>query len=153
MRRLSQPAACLAACWAMMGCQAPRAVVATDRTQPEAIAASGAQAAAGPHATQAATPCSPPWGAGPFARLDVPVSTQPVAAPARAVAEQVNGCGGVRFRIALDGTPQDVEVLADAPSGYGFGDHVRRVILATRWSGGDDPSWHYVDYKVVVPRR
>ena len=60
-----------------------------------------------------------------------------------ALAEHVNGCAGVRFRIGRDGTPRDIQVLADYPVGYGFGDAVQQMVATTRWTPRDDLAWHY----------
>ncbi|MBV9784252.1 MAG: energy transducer TonB [Acidisphaera sp.] len=64
--------------------------------------------------------------------------------PARALAEHVSGCAGVRFRIASDGSPHDITVMAEYPAGYGFGDTARAVIAAARWPPKDDEAWRYL---------
>ena len=79
-----------------------------------------------------------------------PVQTASIPKPARAVAEHVNGCGGVRFRIGPNGMPQDIEVMADYPVGYGFGETVRQAVASSRWAPRDDLSWHYVNYTILM---
>jgi hypothetical protein len=90
-----------------------------------------------------ATACAEPWGSGPFTEVGPPVSAPPVIKPARAAREHVSGCAGLRFRIAADGTPTDVEVLVEAPAGYGFGEAATRRVEASRWGARADGAFHY----------
>jgi len=56
-----------------------------------------------------------------------------------------DGCAGVTFHVAADGTVQQVEVVAEWPAGYGIGEYVRRELEATRFqppTGGVVPL-HY----------
>jgi hypothetical protein len=154
VRRFGLTAASLLAVIALAACQEQRTVV-VEQAQAGSVAAQGTPAVPprpAPKRHAGAAQCEPPWGTGPFTRVGNPISTQPVPKPARALAEHVSGCGGVRFRIGPDGAPQDVDVLAEYPVGYGFGDHVKALIENSRWSPRDDLSWHYVDYTVIVPR-
>ncbi len=90
-----------------------------------------------------ATACAEPWGSGPFTQAGPPLSAPPVVPPARAAREHVSGCAGLRFRIGADGTPGDVEVLVEAPNGYGFGEAAAQALAASRWAPGTDESFHY----------
>jgi hypothetical protein len=143
----------MAAC-VVSACQEQRTVV-LEQAQAGSVAAGapGGYQAGAPHAPHArgASQCAPPWGSGPFTPMGKPIETVSIPKPARALAEHVSGCGGVRFRIGPDGTPQDVEVLADYPLGYGFGETVRQAVASSRWAPRDDLSWHYLNYTILVP--
>jgi hypothetical protein len=90
-----------------------------------------------------ATACAEPWGSGPFTEAGPPLSAPPVTVPARAATEHVSGCSGLRFRIGADGIPTDVDVLVEAPTGYGFGEAAAQALRASRWSPRADASFHY----------
>ncbi len=92
----------------------------------------------------APSPCTAPAHTGPFERLTRPQTASAVPMPRRALAERVNGCAGVRFRIGPDGSPRDIAVLTEYPLGYGFADTSRAAIAATRWPPGDDMAWRYL---------
>jgi hypothetical protein len=139
------PVVCMVA-----GCQEQRTIV-VEQTQAASMAAAGAPVGAPPAQHKVASPCTPPWGSGPFTPMGKPIHTENVPKPPRALAEHVSGCGGVRFRIGPDGAPEDVEVLADYPVGYGFGDAVRQVVVTSRWAPRDDLSWHYLNFTILVP--
>ena len=59
------------------------------------------------------------------------------------LAEQRPGCVGVRFRLAPDGSPQDIVALTEYPAGYGMGAFGVAAISATRWPPKDDYAWRY----------
>jgi len=151
MRRSVHLATGLAALCALTACQEQRTVV-VEQAQASSGAAIGIPAPPPRPQAQGASPCAPPWGSGPFTPMGKPVSTRDVPKPPRALAEHVSGCGGVRFRIGPDGTAQDIEVLADYPVGYGFGDTVRQMIATSRWAPRDDLSWHYLNATIRTPR-
>ncbi len=138
MRR-SSPLVLFIGCCALTACQ------------PQGTAASGADATVSttvPPLPQGApinlaTACAEPWGSGPFTEVGPPVTAPPVIKPARAAREHVSGCAGLRFRIAADGTPTDVEVLVEAPAGFGFGEAAARRVEASRWGAGADGAFHY----------
>ena len=92
----------------------------------------------------ARSPCAAPARTGPFERLPRPQSGSAVPMPPRALAEHVDGCAGVRFRIGPDGSPRDIMVLAEYPLGYGFGDTAHTLVGVTRWPPKDDTAWHYL---------
>jgi hypothetical protein len=137
--RRSSPLVLFIGCCALTACQ------------PQGTAASGADATvstAVPPLPQAApinlaTACAEPWGSGPFTEAGPPLSAPPVIKPARAAREHVSGCAGLRFRIAADGTPTDVEVLVEAPAGYGFGEAAAQALGASRFAPGVDGAFHY----------
>jgi hypothetical protein len=153
VRRLTVTIASLATLTMLAGCQEQRTIV-LEQTQAGSMAASGVGAPAprAPVRAAGAAQCAPPWGAGPFTPMGKPISGQAVPKPPRALAEHVTGCGGVRFRIGPDGAPQDVEVMAEYPVGYGFGDAVRELIETSRWAPRDDLSWHYLNATIGTPR-
>jgi hypothetical protein len=153
LRRLTVPACCLALAVSLAGCQEQRTVV-VEQAQAGSVAGSGVPAAPPPPVRKpgGAMQCEAPWGTGPFTPMGRPVSTVSVPKPARALAEHVSGCGGVRFRIGSDGLPQDVEILAEYPAGYGYGEMVRQMIVSSRWAPRDDLSWHYLNATIRLPR-
>ncbi len=136
----------LAAVLLLASCQEQKTVI----LEQQSSAALAANAAPPPSprprmvAQQDTSPCRAPAGTGPFERLPHPVSSAPVPMPPRALAEHVNGCAGVRFRLAPDGSPTDMTVMAEYPAGYGFGDTASAAITATRWPAKDDQAWRYV---------
>jgi hypothetical protein len=90
------------------------------------------------------SPCTAPAGTGPFERLPKPVGGVPVPMPAKAMADNVRGCAGVRFRIGPDGSTRDVAVLTEYPIGYGFADTAKSIVLKTRWPNQDDLAWRFL---------
>jgi hypothetical protein len=107
-------------------------------------AAPGAPAQPRPAPINLATACAEPWGSGPFTEAGPPLAMHAITPPARAAAEHVSGCAGLRFRIGADGVPTDIEVLVEAPSGYGFGQAAAQAVGASRWAPRADDSFHYV---------
>ena len=107
-------------------------------------------AAAGPASNHvlvhvmAPSPCAAPAHTGPFEHLTKPRTSSAVPMPPRALAEHVNGCAGVRFRIGPDGSPRDIAVLAEYPLGYGFADTAHAAIATARWAPVDDMAWRYL---------
>jgi hypothetical protein len=92
------------------------------------------------------SPCSAPAGSGPFESaqgLLNPHSIKIVWSP-EAIAANIHGCAGVRFRIGPDGVPQDVSVLTEYPVGYGLGDSILQAFPALRWTPRNDLAWHFV---------
>lgn len=90
------------------------------------------------------SPCAAPAGTGPFERLSRPVASSSVPMPPKALAEHVDGCAGVRFRLGPDGAPRDIAVLAEYPLGYGFGATAYAAVAAARWPAKDDEAWRYI---------
>jgi hypothetical protein len=134
VRRVHLPVLLASLC-VLSACQ-PRGTVV-----PPAVTPVGPRAQAAP--IDLATACADPWGSGPFTEVGPPVTAPPVIKPARAAREHVSGCAGLRFRIAADGTPTDVEVLVEAPAGFGFGEAAARRVEASRWGAGADGAFHY----------
>ena len=64
--------------------------------------------------------------------------------PEKALADHVNGCAGVRFRINTAGWPEDISIAAEYPPGYGFGSSARRWVADARWPARDDAAWRYL---------
>jgi hypothetical protein len=92
--------------------------------------------------------CVAPAGTGPFEALTKPTVTGHIDVPARARAEHVVGCAGVRFRLGADGTPHDIAVLTEFPAGYGFAAAAVEAIAESRWAAKDDQAWRYIIYLV-----
>jgi hypothetical protein len=90
------------------------------------------------------TPCDAPAGTGPFEHAPKTIAGEPVRWPERAIAENIAGCAGARFRIGPDGTAQDVTVMAEYPAGYDFGGTLRQALATARWPVRDDLAWHYL---------
>jgi hypothetical protein len=90
------------------------------------------------------SPCAAPAGTGPFEHLTHPVSSADVPMPPKALADHVNGCAGIRFRIGPTGAPQDIQALAEYPLGYGFAHTAAAAVAATRWPARDDTAWRYL---------
>ena len=139
VNRIVIVAAGIAACVGLAGCQEQRTVVVEQQAQ----SAGGVAPVARPQFAVHYSPCAAPRGTGPFEPLTPPVHVESIPKPQRALAEHVNGCAGVRFRIGRDGIPQDIQVMADYPAGYGFGDAVRQMVATSRWTPRDDLAWHY----------
>ncbi len=99
---------------------------------------------------QQRSPCTAPAGSGPFESLQAPYAHPPVPSPPRAVAEHVNGCAGIRFRIGPDGAPTDVEALTEYPIGYGFAETARAKVEAMRWAPRDDLSWRFLIVNIIT---
>jgi hypothetical protein len=127
----------------LAGCQVQRTVV-IEQQSAAALAANGAVGGLPRPSIQDTSPCRAPAGTGPFEHLDHAVSGTRVAMPARAMAEHVNGCAGVRFRLSPDGTPRDITLMAEYPTGYGFGATAMAAIAGGRWPAKDDDAWRYV---------
>ncbi len=133
----------------LAGCQVQHTTVVEQATMASLTARPGnpppAQAPAPvPRPSAAASsPCAAPAGTGPYELLPRPVYSANTPMPSRAMAEHVNGCAGIRFRLNPDGTPTDISIVADYPAGYGFGETGRAAVQATRWPGRDDAAWRY----------
>ena len=146
MPRIAVPAACLIATVTLGGCQEQRTVVVAQAQAGSAVGLASPPPAPMPQQQRRIdilAPCSAPAHSGPFERLPPPVVPGHLPKLARADAEQVTGCAGVRFRVGPDGAPRDITVMADYPVGYGFGDAGAQAIAGTRWSPMDDLSWRY----------
>ena len=91
--------------------------------------------------------CRPPASLVPTLSRQKPVvvSRPSLAFPEKAKAEQIDGCAGVAFRLAADGTPLDVKLETESPAGYGLGDFVVSQITATRFAPppGESDQWYY----------
>ncbi len=87
--------------------------------------------------------CLPPRGTGPFTPMPHLINVVHYIKPARAAADHVAGCASVRFRVAADGVPINIEVLADYPPGYGIADSLSAAIAAARFEPTNDLSWHF----------
>jgi len=141
--RLRRPSSLflLASAWALTACQpqdqGPSAAEPTVPHQPQAAP------------PNLATACAEPWGSGPFTEAGPMHSAAPITPPPRAAREHVRGCAGLRFRIGGDGLPTDIEVLVEAPDGYGFGEVAAQALGASRWAARRDESFHYITY--VIP--
>jgi hypothetical protein len=96
-----------------------------------------------------AGPCNAPRGSGPFEPLQKPISDREMPFPARAKADHVSGCAGLRFRIGPDGVAQDVTLVAEYPLSYGFGEAGLAKLAVLRWAPRDDLASHYL---VINPR-
>jgi|GEM_PF-6978452 hypothetical protein len=135
----------LGAVLVLAGCQEQRTVI----LEQQSAAAQAANVAPPPPRPRAVTqqdtsPCRAPAGTGPFEHLPHVVSSASVPMPPRAMAEHVNGCAGVRFRLAPDGSPTDITVMAEYPAGFGFGATASAAIAASRWPAKDDQAWRYM---------
>lgn len=67
--------------------------------------------------------------------------------------DEVNGCAGIRFRIARDGTTRDAQLVIEAPTGYGFGQAALAALADTAY----DPrtvkaEWFYFNYVFIQQR-
>ena len=82
-------------------------------------------------------PAPSPCRLSPGAPPAFPPGPQDVAArlhpSAQAMQARMAGCAGLRFRIAPDGTPRDVRVAVESPSGYGYGAAAVRALTASRY--------------------
>lgn len=89
--------------------------------------------------------CRPPSDlATSLSRAPLVVVSQPRLTPPEAArAAQVTGCVGVLFRVAADGVPRDMKVVAEEPPGYELGAFVAREIAAARFEPSPDTGWHY----------
>jgi predicted aspartyl protease len=60
-------------------------------------------------------------------------------------AEHLDGCAGVTFHLAPDGTPTDLGLIIEWPTGYGLGDYVMHELAATKFlvpAGGRDAVYY-----------
>jgi predicted aspartyl protease len=59
--------------------------------------------------------------------------------------EHIDGCAGVAFRLTAGGTPTDVKLIAERPTGYGIGDFAVHEIAATQFlpPGGSADQLYY----------
>ncbi len=59
--------------------------------------------------------------------------------------EHIDGCAGVAFRLTAGGTPTDVKLIAERPTGYGIGNFAVHEIAATQFlpPGGSADQLYY----------
>jgi hypothetical protein len=98
----------------------------------------------------AAAPCVQPAGQddlpAPAALNDVEFGTSP-----KARRERQNGCAAVRFHVGRDGSAKDAVLVAEAPTGYGFGQATLDGLAQTLFDpAAAKPTWYYY-LKVYLP--
>jgi hypothetical protein len=99
----------------------------------------------------ASTPCAQPPGqdypAPPTPLNEVIFGTSP-----KARRERQNGCAAVRFHIGRDGSVKDAVLVAEAPTGYGFGQATLDGLAQTLYdAAAAKPTWYYHE-QVYLPK-
>ncbi len=133
--------ACLTSLVILQACVEDKTVVVQQASQNAVVAGTAPRPAPARHTS----PCAAPAGSGPFERLEAPLNPHGIVInwSPEAVAANVHGCVGVRYRIGPDGAPQDVTVLTEYPAGFGLGNSVLLAFSDLRWKPRDDLAWHY----------
>ncbi len=87
--------------------------------------------------------CKPPANANTYPPPNFVVKASPVI-PQRAHDEKVEGCSGVKFRIASDGSVVDATIVTEYPLNYGFGDATVQFLTASKFpASSDNTKWYY----------
>jgi hypothetical protein len=133
--------ACLTSLVILQACVEDKTVVVQQASQNAVVAGTAPRPAPARHTS----PCAAPAGSGPFERLEAPLNPHGIVISwsPEAVAANVHGCVGVRYRIGPDGAPQDVTVLTEYPAGFGLGNSVLQAFSDLRWKPRDDLAWHF----------
>jgi hypothetical protein len=73
--------------------------------------------------------------------------------PERASREIVNGCASIRFRLDERGHAVDATIMAESPSGYGFGDALLRSVQGSTYRPPmSTRQWYYILATTVYNR-
>lgn len=99
--------------------------------------------------------CRPPPDILPSLAHDrlVILSRPRMGMPAAVQTDHIAGCAGVMFRLAADGTPIDLKLVTENPTGYGLGDFVIREIAAAKFQPYPaESNWHYEVHRFHPPR-
>lgn len=64
--------------------------------------------------------------------------------PEKVQADHIDGCAAVMFHLASDGTPIDIKLVTESPTGYGLGALVVRELAATKFQPPPTKTkWYY----------
>jgi hypothetical protein len=126
----------------LQGCVEQKTLVTEQASQGTVVAGAAPRPAPVRHHL---SPCAAPAGSGPFERLEPPLNPHGIAIKwsPEAIAANIHGCVGVRYRIGPDGAPHDVTVLTEYPAGFGLGNSVLLAFSDLRWAPRDDLAWHF----------
>jgi len=82
----------------------------------------------------------------------VPVLTAPAGAiPQKAKDDRVDGCAGVEFQLDQDGHPVNLNILKEAPVGYGFADMLLQRLTKDTFKPSANPNqWYYVSTAYIT---
>ena len=81
----------------------------------------------------------------------VPIVAVPSQVPQEAKDARVDGCAGVAFQLDLAGTPTNLTVLRESPTGFGFALALRNALLADQFKPTSNADqWYYVSSAMIT---